>query len=347
LNQAEPITPWKSRHADSRKPGVTDAEIDPERGFERMKMFHFQSGEARCEEQRPVATRVWAFDGSAAGSRCRWILALLGIALGVTSQLALGQTSDRFNQCLNNCFSVCDTGPANLAWGCREDCGRQCGNLNQNSPAPYGAIAFGTRGAEGISWNKGSGAAADQGAIATCSRYGSNCRVVYRFQNTCAALALAKGAQHFEAATGNTKEKAEANATAACQQRWGTCLSDLSACSLASTSGLNKPNPPAQPHATSWGAIAYSAPDMQAGWSYSKNDRSLAEKEAMTACSQRGRACVLRTVFNKQCAALASDRGFAGWATSTDPREAQQKAVEACTKNGGTRCTLHVFFCSF
>ncbi len=312
-----------------------------------MKMFHCESGEARCEPPRPAATRGLAFDGSAAGSRCWWILAWLGIALGLMSQLAPGQTSDRFNQCLNSCFSVCDSGPASLAWGCRENCGSQCANLNQNSPAPYGAIAFGAHGAEGISWNKGSRAAADQDAIASCGRYGSNCKVVYRFENACAALAVAKGAQHFEAATGNTEKKAKADATAVCQQRWGTCLSDLSACSLASASRTNKPNPPAQPHATSWGAIAYSAPDMQAGWSSSKNDRSLAEKEAMDACSQRGKACVLRTVFNKECGALASDRSFAGWATSTDPREAQRNAVAQCTKDGGTRCALHIFFCSY
>jgi hypothetical protein len=107
-------------------------------------------------------------------------------------------------------------------------------------------------------------------------------------------------------------------------------VSNLSACSFAKAAAPNqpnRPNPPPQAHATSWGAIAYSAPDMQAGWSQSKNDRSLAEKEAMNACSQRGKACVLRTVFNKQCAGLAWDRSFVGWATSTEPREAQQKAV--------------------
>jgi hypothetical protein len=74
---------------------------------------------------------------------------------------------------------------------------------------------------------------------------------------------------------------------------------------------------------------------------------SLAEKEAMNACSQRGKACVLQTVFNKQCAALAWDRSFVGWATSTEPREARQKAVEECTKDGGTKCAIHVFFFSF
>ena len=311
-----------------------------------MKMFHFQSCEARCEERRPVATRVWAFDRSAARSRCRWILALLGIALGLTSQPARGQTTWEFDKCLNDCFNICKLGPARLAFGCQSRCGGQCAKYNRNVPAPYGAIAVGA-GGQGISQNRTSWAAANQDAIAACSKYGSDCKVVYRFQNTCAAIAEAKGTRQFEVATGSTEKEAAATATAVCQQRWGTCRSPLSTCSLTGTSGSNKPNPPAQPRATSWGAIAYSAPDMQAGWSQSKNDRSLAENEAMNACSQRGKACVLRTAFNRQCAGLAWDRSFVGWATSTEPREAQQKAVEKCTKDGGTRCALHVFFCSF
>lgn len=312
----------------------------------RSKTFHFQSGEARWEERRPVATRVWAFDQSAAGSHCRRIPALLGIALGLTPGLAPGQTTWQFDKCLNDCINICNSGPARLAWGCRENCGGQCAKYNQNVPAPYGAIAVGA-GGQGISQNRASWAAADRDAIAACSKYGSDCKVVYRFQNTCAAIAEAKGTQHFEVATGSTEKEAAASATAVCQQRWGACRGALSTCSLTGTSGSNKPNPPAQPRATSWGAIAYSAADMGAGWSQGKSERASAEKEAMNTCSQRGKACVLRIAFSKQCGALAADRSFVGWATSTEPREAQQKAVEQCTKNGGTKCTLHVFFCSF
>jgi len=309
-----------------------------------------QSGEGRSEDQRPAATRVWAFDGSATGSRCGWILAVIGIALGLASQLAIGQTTWQFDECLNSCMNICAAGPETLRWGCQESCGDKCADQNKNLPTPYGAIAFGTGGAEGISWNKANWAAANSAAITPCSRYANDCKVVYRYQNTCAALAVAKGAQHFETATGSTEKEAEARATAACQQRWGACKSDLSACSLTGTTNASqpsKPNPPPQPHATSWGAIAYSAADMGAGWSQGKSERSLAEKEAMSICSQRGKACVLETVFNKQCGALAADRNFVGWATSTEPREAQQKALAECTKDGGTRCALHILFCSF
>jgi hypothetical protein len=312
----------------------------------RLEVFHLESGEAGREERRPVATCVWAFDGSAAGSRRGWILVLLGIALGLTSQLARGQTTWEFDKCLNDCMNICKLGPERLAWGCQENCGGQCAKYNRNVPAPYGAIAVGT-GGQGISQNRTSSAAADRDAIAACSKYGSACKVVYRFQNTCAAIAEAKGTRNFEVATGNTEREAAASATAVCQQRWGACRGALSTCSLTGTSGSSKPNPPAPPRAISWGAIAYSAADMGAGWSQGKSDQASAEKEAMSACSQRGKACVLRIAFNKQCGALAADRGLAGWATSTEPLEAQQKAVEQCTKNGGTRCVLHISFCSF
>jgi hypothetical protein len=67
----------------------------------------------------------------------------------------------------------------------------------------------------------------------------------------------------------------------------------------------------------------------------------------MNICSKRGKACALRIAFNKQCGALAADRSFVGCATSTEARAAQQKAVAECAKNGGTRCALHVLFCSF
>lgn len=295
---------------------------------------------------------IWAFN-SCLARKHRWrMLSLYSVALVLTSQFALGQNPFDFKYCLDSCFTVCDSGPELLVWGCREDCGGKCERLIQSrdhntpAPAPYGAIAFGTQGAEGISWNKGTWAAADQSAIASCSRYGSDCKVVYRYQNTCAALAVAKGAHHYETATGNTEKQAEANSTAVCKKNWGVCLSDMSACSFAKESQATGTEPAPQPHAVSWGAIAYSAPDMKAGWSSGKVDRSLAVKEAMNVCSQLGRACVLRTAFNKECGALAADGSFVGWATSTQPREAQQNAIAQCTNNGGRNCALHVFFCS-
>jgi polygalacturonase len=55
----------------------------------------------------------------------------------------------------------------------------------------------------------------------------------------------------------------------------------------------------------------------------------------------------LRTAFNKGCGALAADRDITGCGTSTDAREANQKAIDDCRKAGGARCVLHISFCSF
>jgi hypothetical protein len=100
------------------------------------------------------------------------------------------------------------------------------------------------------------------------------------------------------------------------------------------------------PRGIAWGAIAYSNRDMGAGWAQGKSDRASAEKEAMSACAQRGKGCVLETAFKKTRGALAADRDFTGWGTSADAREAQQKAIDSCKKAGGSRCALHIFFCS-
>jgi hypothetical protein len=179
-----------------------------------------------------MATLLKIFYFSSAAVARPWqTLGLIGIALALTSQHALAQSGD-FNQCLNSCFGVCDSQPANLAWGCRENCGNSCKGRSQNNRAPYGSIAIGVHGFEGISWNKGTAAAADQSAVATCNKYGSNCKVVYRYQNTCAAIAFSKGSQHYESATGNSEKQAEANATALCKQHWGYCASNMSACSF-------------------------------------------------------------------------------------------------------------------
>lgn len=306
----------------------------------RSKMFHFQSGEACRESTQPPAPGAGAFDGNAAWMLRRILVLSLGVTFGLTPRLACGQG------CYEGCQSSCKDLSGHINSGCVTNCNRAyCENKNDNQPRPYGAIAYGTdHGAEGISWNKGTQAEADQAALATCVKHGNNCKLVYRFQDTCAALAVAAGAQHYEAATGNTEKNAEANATVACRHNWGRCLADLSACSLT---GASRPSPSPPPRAISWGAIAYSIADMGAGWSQGKSDRASAEKEAMNTCSQHGRACVLRTAFNKQCGALAADRNFAGWGAATDQREAQRNAMDECTKTGGTRCVLHISFCSF
>jgi hypothetical protein len=86
---------------------------------------------------------------------------------------------------------------------------------------------------------------------------------------------------------------------------------------------------------------------MGAGYSQGKADRATAEREAMSVCAQRGKECVLRSTFNKQCGALAADGAITGTSTSNDQREALAKALDECKRAGGTRCVPHIAFCSF
>ena len=263
------------------------------------------------------------------------------VSLVVIPRLGRGQhLSAEMSACIQSCHDSC----YNRYVGCYDLCFKQYCESLEAKPAPFGSIAFGLQGAEGMSWNQATQALADQMALSSCNAHGKDCRIVYRFQNTCAALAVTTDQRHSEAATGDTEKKAEANAIALCQQHWGNCKSNLSDCSLT---GAAKPAAPPPPKAISWGAMAYSIPDMGAGWSMGKADRGTAEKEAMSNCAQRGKSCILESAFNKQCGAVAADGRTDGWGVSANMKEAQQKAIEECRKAGGTQCVLHIAFCSF
>jgi hypothetical protein len=167
------------------------------------KMSHFQSGEARCGANQPPTPGVWAFDGNAAW-QSHWIpVLILVIAFNFTPQLAHAQGSSDYMQCYEGCQSLCE-GRTNAIDNsdCVNRCASDC-DKEDTPPRPYGAIAYGTdRSAEGISWNKWTQAEADQAAFGSCSKHGNNCKIVYRFRDTCAALAVAMGSQHYGSATG-------------------------------------------------------------------------------------------------------------------------------------------------
>lgn len=213
----------------------------------------------------------------------------------------------------------------------------------------WGAIAYSWK--EKISgWSYGKSNRNDAVRIAMqgCVKEGgAKCILQTSFNGICGSVA----ADGDLVAWGNadTKPNAQQRALAECARLGAKkCALQATICSVwnpsAGTPG--PPSPPPPPRKISWGAIAYSDRDMGAGWSQGKDDRASAEKEAMNLCSQRGKACVLRTAFDKQCGALAADGGVSGWGTSADQREAQQKAIDACTKAGGARCVLHISFCS-
>jgi len=233
-----------------------------------------------------------------------------------------------------------------------------CNNMPQlcqiqckgKSGTGWGAIAYSPKEkASGWSAEQDFKGTAAQVAMQYCAQdHGSACAVQVSFFNSCGAVAA--DGNTIGTGTASTKATAEQTAMAVCARSGGKkCEVEESACSGAgggSNTSSTTPRAPAAPKAIAWGAIAYSARDMGAGWSQGKADRASAEKEAMSVCSQRGKDCVLRTAFNKQCGALAADGAFAGWGSSTDQRAAQLKAVDDCKKAGGARCVLHISFCS-
>ena len=249
------------------------------------------------------------------------------------------------NDCYTQCIIRQDCGTSH-PWG-----GSSCYNLCRSECREdgWGAIAYSSKDRIwGSSHAMDYKSQAERIAVQSCAKQGgAKCILQTSFLNTCGAVAA--DGELIAWGTDGTKVKAQQRAMAECGKIGGKkCAVAASVCSVAnSPSNPEPPSPPSPPRTISWGAIAYSNRDMGAGWSSRKDDRATAEREAMSLCSQRGKACVLRTAFNKGCGALAADRDVAGWGTSTDPREAQQKAIAECRKAGGTTCVLHISFCSF
>jgi hypothetical protein len=212
----------------------------------------------------------------------------------------------------------------------------------------WGAIAYSAKDkVSGWSFEQESRGTAEQVAMQYCNRdRGASCAVRTSYYNSCGAVAA--DGEIAGAGSSGTKENAQQQALAACIRSGGKrCAVQVTACSgVSSSSASAAPSAPPPPRQTSWGAIAYSSKDQGAGWSQGKDDKASAEKEAMAVCAQRGKGCVLKTSFNKECGALAADRDFTGWATSPDQTVAMQQAMDECRKSGGTRCVLHILFCS-
>ena len=229
-----------------------------------------------------------------------------------------------------------------------ELCAIQCRGKTNNG---WGAIAYSKKDKiSGWSFEQENKSTAERVALQFCAKQGGGkCLVEVSFNRACGAVAA--DGEIVAWGSSGTKASAQQRALAECFQAGGKkCAMEAWVCSSPNgIPGANPPSSPAPPKNASnvsWGAIAYSSKDMGAGWSQGKADRASAAQEALNACSQRGKACVLRTAFNRQCGALAADGDFTGTASSAGQREAQLKAIEECKKAGGARCVLHISFCS-
>ncbi len=96
----------------------------------------------------------------------------------------------------------------------------------------------------------------------------------------------------------------------------------------------------------SYGAIAYSAKDKGAGWSFGWKDLDKAKKIAMDNCSARGVACKLWVWYNNSCGAVAIDGSIVTWGTAYEKSAANQRALLECSKAGGKQCVIQVSQCS-
>jgi hypothetical protein len=257
----------------------------------------------------------------------------------------VGASPDCITECMerSGCWSGRSVSEPGYCNNMPELCAIQCRGKSSNA---WGAIAYSKSDhISGWSYEHADKLTAEKVAMQYCVKQGGGkCLVEASFNHTCAAVAA--DGQIVSWGTSATKISAQQRAMAECGRAGGKkCAVEASVCS-ASGGAPASPGTPPPAKAVSWGAIAYSSKDMGAGWSQGKADRASAEKEALTACSQRGKDCVLQTAFNKQCGALAADRDFTGFGTSTDQREAQRMALDECKKAGGARCALHIAFCS-
>jgi hypothetical protein len=276
-------------------------------------------------------------------------LARVLILLSLISLSWPGRAQD-VNACIDHCFTMtCSANPPGSS--AKEACVSQCIEYTCRAPLKvWGAIAYSKADkAFGYSFELADQATARKVAMDNCRKHGSNCVVETAFNRACAALAA--GGEHIGWGIDRSREAAEKRALSECALTGAKgCEIQTWVCSApnASPNGgtTAPPSAPPAPKAVAWGAIAYSAADMGAGWSQGKGDRASAEHEAMAICQQHGKSCVLRAAFNKQCGALAADGKFEGSATSVNAREAQQKAMDECRKAGGARCALHIMFCS-
>jgi hypothetical protein len=96
----------------------------------------------------------------------------------------------------------------------------------------------------------------------------------------------------------------------------------------------------------SYGAIAYSKTDGAYGYSDDWGSRKKAEATALDACRENGPGCEVIVWFFDSCAAVAGSADIVGWGQDVQESRAKKKALEACTRDGGTACTLKVWHCS-
>ena len=89
-----------------------------------------------------------------------------------------------------------------------------------------------------------------------------------------------------------------------------------------------------------YGAIAYSARTRRYGWSYGASDRGSAERLALAHCAAPD-ALVVCWGHHVHLAFAIGDSGGYGWAWANQARDAEQQAMDHCSRQT-TNCRLVV-----
>ena len=95
-----------------------------------------------------------------------------------------------------------------------------------------------------------------------------------------------------------------------------------------------------------YGAIAYGTQSRAYGWSHDFNDGSAAEAEALNNCRANGDDCQVVVDFWNTCAAVAADGGIVASGLGDTQLLAEDQALTACEKDGGSECRVQAWSCS-
>ena len=83
------------------------------------------------------------------------------------------------------------------------------------------------------------------------------------------------------------------------------------------------------------------------GFAYNHQSWGASDARAISEC---GSGCSVVLRFVDECAAYAADQGngstIYGWGTASSMSQAQNRAMQECSNQGGTECQLRVWACS-
>jgi hypothetical protein len=124
-----------------------------------------------------------------------------------------------------DCVSACQASTyCDSEMNASGECGRRLNEcyIDACNRKRYGALAYDAEsGAVGWSYDFDDAAGAERKALSGCREQGGNCKIVYDFWNSCAALAAGNDG-HYGIGRADAQEQAEADAIADCGQSGGT-----------------------------------------------------------------------------------------------------------------------------